>query len=139
LLWDQGKPRKTLIELAGRRTFRMQPTSSQQSGIKSANPNISPFSLLLYFSFLVFFFFHNKLFCFYNYLYVHMIWISTKQYNPLMEGIKAYVNKHAYKHTYICICFSSIGNRMFYEVCCLSNNKDCFTANSFHFSFVSLV
>jgi hypothetical protein len=24
LLWDQGKPRTTLIELAGRRTFRMQ-------------------------------------------------------------------------------------------------------------------
>jgi hypothetical protein len=24
LLWNQGKPRKTLIELAGRRTFRMQ-------------------------------------------------------------------------------------------------------------------
>jgi hypothetical protein len=24
LLWDQGKPRKTLVELAGRRTFRMQ-------------------------------------------------------------------------------------------------------------------
>jgi hypothetical protein len=24
LLWDQGKPRKILIELAGRRTFRMQ-------------------------------------------------------------------------------------------------------------------
>jgi hypothetical protein len=24
LLWDQAKPRKTLIELAGRRTFRMQ-------------------------------------------------------------------------------------------------------------------
>jgi hypothetical protein len=24
LLWDQGKPRKTLIELAGRRNFRMQ-------------------------------------------------------------------------------------------------------------------
>jgi hypothetical protein len=24
LLWDQGKPGKTLIELAGRRTFRMQ-------------------------------------------------------------------------------------------------------------------
>jgi hypothetical protein len=23
-LWDQGKPGKTLIELAGRRTFRMQ-------------------------------------------------------------------------------------------------------------------
>jgi hypothetical protein len=24
LFWDQGKPRKTLIELAGRRTFRIQ-------------------------------------------------------------------------------------------------------------------
>jgi hypothetical protein len=24
LLWDQGKPRKTLIELVGRRTFWMQ-------------------------------------------------------------------------------------------------------------------
>jgi hypothetical protein len=23
-LWDEGQPRKTLIELAGRRTFRMQ-------------------------------------------------------------------------------------------------------------------
>jgi hypothetical protein len=39
LLWDQGKPRKTLIVLAGRRTFRMQLASSQQSSIKSANPN----------------------------------------------------------------------------------------------------
>jgi hypothetical protein len=56
LLWDQGKPRKSLIELAGRRTFRMQLTSSQQSGIKSANPNISPYSLLMYFYFLFFFF-----------------------------------------------------------------------------------
>jgi hypothetical protein len=26
-LWDQGKPRKILIELAGRRTFRMQTDS----------------------------------------------------------------------------------------------------------------
>jgi hypothetical protein len=24
LLWDRGKPRKTLIELAGHRTFRMR-------------------------------------------------------------------------------------------------------------------
>jgi hypothetical protein len=30
-------------------------TSSQQSGINSANPNISPYSLQLYFSFLIFF------------------------------------------------------------------------------------
>jgi hypothetical protein len=56
LLWDQGKPRKTLIELAGSRTFRMQLTSSQQYSIKSANPNISLYSLLLNFSFLFFFF-----------------------------------------------------------------------------------
>jgi hypothetical protein len=67
LLWDQGKPQKTLIGLAGRRTFRMQMTSSQQSSIKSANPNISPYLLLLNFSFLFFIsfsfflFFHNKL------------------------------------------------------------------------------
>jgi hypothetical protein len=32
LLWDEEKPRKTLIELAGRRTFRVQMTSSQQPG-----------------------------------------------------------------------------------------------------------
>jgi hypothetical protein len=35
-------------------------------------------------------------------MYVHMIWISTKSYKTLMEGIKAYVNKHANKYTYIC-------------------------------------
>jgi hypothetical protein len=34
----------------------MQLTSSQQSSINSANLNISPYSLLLYFSFLFFFF-----------------------------------------------------------------------------------
>jgi hypothetical protein len=94
LLWNQGKPWKTLIELAGRRTFRMQLTSSQQSSIKSANPNISPYSLLLYFLFCFFFFLffspHNKLFCFYSYLYVHMIWISNKPYKTLMERIKAF-------------------------------------------------
>jgi hypothetical protein len=33
----------------------MQPTSSQQFSIKSANPNNSPYSLLLYFLFLFFF------------------------------------------------------------------------------------
>jgi hypothetical protein len=48
--------------------------------------------------FLFFSLFYNKLFCFYNYLYVHMIWISNKTYQTLMEGIKAYVNKHSYKH-----------------------------------------
>jgi hypothetical protein len=103
LLCDQGNPRKTLIELVDRRTFQMQLTSSQQSSIKSANPNISPYSLLLYFSFLFFIFFIFLSFTtsYYNYLYVHMIWISTKPYRTLMEGIKAYVNKHAYINTHI--------------------------------------
>jgi hypothetical protein len=95
------KTTETLIELAGRRTFRMQLTSSQRSSIKSANPNISPYSLLLYFSFLFFFFFlffHNKLFCFYNYLYVHMIWKSTKPYKTLiLVRIAQLANKRGLK------------------------------------------
>jgi hypothetical protein len=57
LLWDQGKPQEALIELADCRTFRMQLTSSQQSGMNSASPNISPYSVLLYFYFMFFFFF----------------------------------------------------------------------------------
>jgi hypothetical protein len=40
LFWKQGKPRKVLIELSGRRTFLMQTDFSQQSGIKYASPNI---------------------------------------------------------------------------------------------------
>jgi hypothetical protein len=120
LLRDQGKLWKTLIVLAGHRTFRMQLTSSQQSGIKSANPNISPYSSLLYLSFLSFFFFFFISFSLFfllttsyfgfTILYVHMIWISTKPYKTLTEGLNAYVNKHTYKHTYIhpYLCFSSI-------------------------------
>jgi hypothetical protein len=46
-LWDQGKPRETLIELAGRRTFRMQMTSSLQSGIQYSSPNIVSLSVRL--------------------------------------------------------------------------------------------
>jgi hypothetical protein len=38
LLIDTGKPRKTCVEGAGRRTFRIL-TSSQQSGIQSRNSN----------------------------------------------------------------------------------------------------
>jgi hypothetical protein len=30
-----------------------------------------------------------------------MIWISNKPYKTLMEGIKAYVNKHAHKHEFL--------------------------------------
>jgi hypothetical protein len=42
LLCDQGKPRKILIELAGRGPSRCKLTSSQQSGIKYESPNSSP-------------------------------------------------------------------------------------------------
>jgi hypothetical protein len=59
------KTTKTLIELAGRRAFRDANCSSQQSGIKSANPNIIPYTVLLCFSFLISFFFlsfFNKFF-----------------------------------------------------------------------------
>jgi hypothetical protein len=59
-----------------------------------------------------------------------------------MEGIKAYVNKQAYKHTYICTLLQ-FGNQMFHEVCCLSNNKDYVSQLShftgLHFSFICLV
>jgi hypothetical protein len=40
LLWDQEKPWKTLIELA---------SCSQQSGIKYASPNISPYLCCCFF------------------------------------------------------------------------------------------
>jgi hypothetical protein len=62
--------------------------------------------LLLHFSFVFFLFFSPtaSYFVFNNYLYVHMIWISTKPYKTYMKVMNAYVNKHAYKHTYICIC-----------------------------------
>jgi hypothetical protein len=37
-----------------------------------------------------------------------MIWISTKPCITHVEGINAYMNKCAYKYTYICICDSLI-------------------------------
>jgi hypothetical protein len=43
LLLDQGKPRKTLIEFAVAGPSGCKLTSSQQSGIKYTNPNISPY------------------------------------------------------------------------------------------------
>jgi hypothetical protein len=101
LLWGQGKPRKTLIELAGRRTFRMQLTSSQQSGIKYASPNTS-----LYLCFVPLFF-SLKTFtsCFYKNC-IYIIWISTKSCITPVEGINACRHKYAYNYNYICNCDS---------------------------------
>jgi hypothetical protein len=79
-------------------------TSSQQSGIKSASPNISPYLCCCGFFSFVFFSFLTSCLFFYNYCYVHMIWISTKPCITHVEGINAYMNKYAYKYTYICIC-----------------------------------
>jgi hypothetical protein len=63
-------------------------TYSQQSGIKSANPNINPQSVLLWFS-LVFF---SPQVIFYNYVYVHMIWISTKKKKTKLHGLSPRAN-----------------------------------------------
>jgi hypothetical protein len=38
-----------------------------------------------------------------------MIWISTKPCITHVEGINAYVNKYAYKYTYIRMCSFIIG------------------------------
>jgi hypothetical protein len=46
LLLDRGKSRKTLIELAGRRTFRMPTNFQPKFGIKYANLNISPYPVV---------------------------------------------------------------------------------------------
>jgi hypothetical protein len=77
-----------------------------------SSPTLKPRTLTLISNlcccvFLCFSFFSNKLF-FYNYLYVHKIWISTKPYITHMEGINVYVNKYAYEYIYIyiyvCVC-----------------------------------
>ena len=41
VLIDTGKPRKTCVEVAGRRTFRIL-TSNQQSGIKASSGKTHP-------------------------------------------------------------------------------------------------
>jgi hypothetical protein len=46
LLIDTGKPRKTCVEVAGRRTFRIL-TSSQQSGIYSKTASITNTQILM--------------------------------------------------------------------------------------------
>jgi hypothetical protein len=48
LLWDRGKPQKTLIELAGKRTFRMQ-TDFQPAvrDLNTQNLPLVPISVLL--------------------------------------------------------------------------------------------
>jgi hypothetical protein len=74
-------------------------TSSQQSDIKSASPNISP-CLCSFFLFFLFFFPQQVAF-FYNCFYVRTIWISTKPRITPAEGMNAYINKYAYKYTYI--------------------------------------
>jgi hypothetical protein len=77
-------------------------TSSQQCGIKSVN--YCGFLFCVFFLSIPFFF----QIVFYKYLYVHMIWVSTNPYITHKEGINAFVNKDAFKYTYIRICDSLI-------------------------------
>jgi hypothetical protein len=67
-------------------------------------PNLCCCVFLFCFFFFPPFFFFSTSYFFYNYLYVHMIWISTKLYKTHVEGRNAYVNKYSYKYAYICIC-----------------------------------
>jgi hypothetical protein len=102
----------------------------------ASSPALNPQALTLVpicaINFFFCFVFFNKLF-FYKYCYVHMIWISTKPCTTHVEGIKAYINKYAYKYTYICDSLIIVKfwesivvwkKSDFYEVCCISNNKD---------------
>jgi hypothetical protein len=87
----------------------------------TVDPNLCYCVFLFRFSFI---FFPQQV-VFYNYLYVHVIWISTKPYITHMEEINAYENKYAYKYTYICICVSltivKFGSLLQFE------NIGCFT------------
>jgi hypothetical protein len=93
LLWDQAKPWKTLIELAGRRTFWMQ------SGIKYSSPNTSAY-LCFFLSYPppLSFLFENIYKLFFQNFYRYVIWISTKLYITLVEGMNAFRHKYAYNY-----------------------------------------
>jgi hypothetical protein len=81
-------------------------TSSQQSGMKYASPNIIPYLCFL-FSFLSFFF-ENICKLLLQKLYLYIIWISTKPYVTSAEVMNAYIHNYAYKYTYIYNCNSLI-------------------------------
>jgi hypothetical protein len=104
-------------------------TSSQQSGIKYASPNISPY-LCCFFSFLIFFTscFLQLFLCAYN-LDEHQTVHNTCGRN---EGIyericiQTYIYLYLWSFDYRKIWESIVvwKNRMLYEVCCSTNSKD---------------
>jgi hypothetical protein len=78
--------------------------ASSPSGNIYASSNISPYLCCWFLSFILLF--PHKFF--YKYFYVRIIWIGTKPCITHAEGMNAYMNKCAYKYTYICICDSLI-------------------------------
>jgi hypothetical protein len=92
LLSDREKSRRTLIYLAGRRTFRLQTDFSQQSDIKYANPHISPYLAVALFE-------RVHIFVFRVFFVMYTIWMNTKQlYITYAKRIHAYTHIHAYKY-----------------------------------------
>jgi hypothetical protein len=88
---------------------------------------------------LFFSFFENIYKLFLQQFYLYIIWISTKPCITPVEGMNAYRHKYAYQYTYIHIsvivipwlsvnleahCILYKKNRLLYEACCSSNNKD---------------
>jgi hypothetical protein len=92
-------------------------TSSQQSSIKYASPNTSPY--LRFFSFLFYLFsFINIYKSFLQKCYLYIIWISTKPCVTPVEGMNACRHKYAYNYTYICNCdfliISKFGSSLYF-------------------------
>jgi hypothetical protein len=101
LLWDRGKPQRTLIELTGRRNFRMQTDFQPASpGFKYAKPNIS----LCICSVALF----EEVYIFVSTAFLHNLdEQQTVVYNICREGGKSIRTQlHASIHifTYICNC-----------------------------------
>jgi hypothetical protein len=90
---NHGKPWSSW-PVAGPSGYKL--TSSQQSGIKYASPNTSPY---LWFFFFLSFFFENNYKLFLQNFYLYIIWISTKPCITPAEGMNPYMHKYAYNYT----------------------------------------
>jgi hypothetical protein len=125
---NHGKPCSSW-SVAGPSECNRPPASSPALNPRTLTPvpTLRYCIFLFCFFFLFFFYLFHKLFCFYSYLYVHMIWISNKPYKTLKEGIKAHLGVY---------CSLEIGcftRFISYPIIQLIH----FTG--LHFSFVSLV
>jgi hypothetical protein len=113
-LWDRGKPRKTLIELTGRRTFRMQ----TDSGIKYASPNISPYLCCCFIEKYLYICFYI---CGYTFGKHQTVYNICGRNACLCAHARARTHTHTHIHISIGKC-ESLG-WMLYGVCCSSTNR----------------